>query len=191
VDRLDHRPAVDADPADVLTGDMISLPRCRRRAILGALAVLTAAPSVASAACPIELSAYRDRDGVASIEFTPAQDAAAVTNSFRLLLDNDLVLTGIVMWTDGVARPNGMITHQCPEGDVTGEEIAACTIWQGVVYSADAEGKIDLLPKQGAEAPPTLVLPDLGPSVAFWSEQRGAPKPRIPWDVFALQACQE
>jgi NAD(P)-dependent dehydrogenase (short-subunit alcohol dehydrogenase family) len=30
-----------------------------------------------------------------------------------------------------------MVMHNCPEGDVTGEEIAACTVWEGVIYTLD------------------------------------------------------
>ena len=36
------------------------------------------------------------RDGVAELEFTPTPEAATVTNTFRMLLDNDVVLDGIV-----------------------------------------------------------------------------------------------
>ena len=72
-----------------------------------AAALLTAAVP-ALAACPIELATYADIEGVAELEFTPTKDAATVSNTFRMLLDNDLVLDGIVpVDRTDVARPNG------------------------------------------------------------------------------------
>ena len=43
-----------------------------------------------------------------------------------MILDNNVVLDGIVMWAKA-KRPNGMITYKCPNGDVTGAEMDACT----------------------------------------------------------------
>ena len=129
------------------------------------MALLTsAAPSLA--ACPIELSTYADRDGAAEINFVPNREAVAVSNSFRMMVDKDVVLYGIVMWSDGVRRPNAMLMYMCPDGDVTAEEYEACTVWQGVVYTADETGKIDLLPAQGTPAPRTLIFPDLAHALA-------------------------
>src|SRR5689334_2948598 len=90
----------------------------------GSLAFL-AAGSVALAACPIELAVYGDAQSGSEIDFTPTGTSATVTNSFRMILDNNVVLNGIVMWNEGVARPNGALMYKCPEGDVTGAELAA------------------------------------------------------------------
>ncbi len=57
----------------------------------------------------------RSHKGAAELEFTPRQGAATVSNRFRVLLENDVVLDGIVQWSDEVARPNGMLMHQCPK----------------------------------------------------------------------------
>ena len=144
----------------------------------------------ALAACPIELAVYGDRDKAATIEFVPRGEGA-VSNRFRMRLDNDVVLDGIVMWSDAVARPNGMLMYKCPEGDVTGEELAACTVWQGVIYSSGKTGKIDLLPAEGTEAPETLIFPDLAYSLRHSSAYEQGGYSRLPWDVFAIQGCQE
>ena len=42
-----------------------------------------------------------------------------------------------------------MIMNNCPEGDVTGDDIAACTVWEGVIYSIGADGKVGSLPEEG------------------------------------------
>lgn len=147
--------------------------------------------SAAHAACPIELATYADKDKVAEINFTPGQGGATVANTFRMLLGNDVVLDGIVQWTEGVARSYGMLTHKCPDGDVTGEEYAACTVWQGVIYASDDQGNITLMPNEGVAAPRRLIFADLGP--ALRNAQAFGPKglEKLPFDVFEMNGCQE
>jgi hypothetical protein len=158
---------------------------------LACMALVSLAASPALSACRIELASYADMEGVAELEFAPTKDAATVSNTFRVLLDNDVVLDGVVQWSDGVARPNGMLMHKCPEGDVTGEELAACTVWQGVIYTSDDLGAIELLPAEGVAAPRKLILPDLGPSLRLSAAYGAGGFSKTPWDVFALKGCQE
>ncbi|MER8445102.1 hypothetical protein NKH52_18120 [Mesorhizobium sp. M1066] len=156
-------------------------------------------PANARAACPIELAVYGDAQSGAEIDFTPTGTSATVTNTFRMILDNDVVLNGIVMWNEGVSRPNGALMYKCPEGDVTGEELAACTSWHGVICTSDDKstkggtngGSIGLLPAEGVEAPKTLILPDLGPALRQSSAYGGSGFSKVPWNVFALKGCQE
>jgi len=153
-----------------------------------ALGLLPAAG--ASAACPVELAVYGDRDNAAGIDFRPATGLATVTNAFRMNLDNATMLDGIVMWSEGTERPYGSLTYNCPEGDVTGEELDACTVWQGVVYAVDDTGTVGLLPKTG-DAPKLLIFPDLGPSLSLSAAHGEGGFTKVPWDVFALKGCQE
>ena len=45
-------------------------------------------------------------------------------------------------------RPNGIVMYNCPEGDVTGDDLEACTVWQGLIYGVSAAGQVDnLLPE--------------------------------------------
>jgi hypothetical protein len=156
-------------------------------------ALIVMAPTIlpANAACPVELSTYGDRDKVAEINFTPAQGGATVANSFRMLLEKDIVLDGIVQWTEGESRSHGMLTYKCPEGDVTGEEYAACTVWQGVIYSVDEQGAVGLMPAQGQPAPKRLVFTDLGPSLQLASAFGKDGLSKVPFDVFEINGCQE
>jgi hypothetical protein len=155
------------------------------------LAALLAAASPALAACPIELATYADTRGVAELEFTPGKGGATVSNSFRLLLGKDVVLDGIVQWTRGFERPYGWLSRGCPEGDVTGADLEACTLWAGVIYTSDETGSIGLLPAQGEDAPKTLILADLGPSLNVAKVVGSAAGVPVPDDVFALMGCQE
>ena len=154
------------------------------------LAFLLGAASSALAACPLELAVYGDRDGAAEIDFRPKIDSATATNSFRMFV-GDVVLDGMVEWSDGAARPHGVLTQDCPQGDATGDELAACTLWNGVIYTSDEEGNIGLLPAQGAVAPATLVFAGLGPSLHASALHEAGGMPKLPWDVFALKGCQE
>ncbi|TIT58055.1 MAG: hypothetical protein E5W90_37115, partial [Mesorhizobium sp.] len=81
--------------------------------------------------------------------------------------------------------------YKCPTGDVTGDELAACTVWEGVVYSADEKGNIALLPAEGVDAPKALIFPDLGPSLQMSSAYGANGFSKVPWDVFSLKGCQE
>ncbi len=122
---------------------------------------------------------------------TKTGTSATVTNTFRLILDNNVVLNGIVMWTQGVSRPNGALMYKCPEGDVTGPELAACTLWNGVIYTTDEKGEVGLLPAEGIEAPKTLILPDLGPVLDHSAAHGTGGFSKVPGDVFTLKGCQE
>ncbi len=158
-------------------------------AILAALLV----PSAAQAACPQELAVYSERGKSVSIEFRPAPAGAAVhTMEFRAVFSqNDVVLDGVVLWTQGTPRPVGIAMHRCPAGDVTGDELAACTVWQGVFYAVDSGGEVGLLPRAGEDAAGQLVLPDFGPAVRDSRIYGAEGVSIVPWDVFRLSGCQE
>jgi hypothetical protein len=158
--------------------------------LAGLLAILFAS-SAAHAACPLELAVYGDAESEAGIDFRPTGESAVVTNTFKMVLDKGVVLDGIVMWTEGVARPHGSLMYKCPTGDVTGDELAACTLWEGVVYSADDKGNIALLPAEGMDAPKTLIFPDLGPSLQMSAAYGENGFSKVPSDVFSLKGCQE
>jgi hypothetical protein len=159
---------------------------------LGLAAAIALAFSVpARAACPVELAVYGEAQSGAELNFRPSGGNALVTNAFRMLLDNNVVLDGIVMWTEEPARPAGMLMHLCPEGDVTGEELEKCTVWQGVVYASDHEGNVALLPKEGSAAPQTLIFADLGASLRYSSAYGASGFSKIPFDVFTVKGCQE
>jgi hypothetical protein len=167
-----------------------------RRAALAALGILTGlvpafAPVWAHAAtCPQEKAIYRDRDNAYELAFSPVKsDAEANTHRFSLkVLGTALSLDGYVMGSTPVNRSNGVLFFHCPEGDVTGKDIADCTIWTGVVYDQSA-GRIDLLPAQGKAAADQVLLPDLGPAIQqskVWGEGRA----RVaPWDVLDFKEC--
>ena len=156
-----------------------------------ALVFLSGALAPAYAACPIELAVYSDHEKAAEIDFTPTMASAMATNSFRMILDNDDVLDGTVTWSEGTNRPNGALMYNCPDGGVAGAELAACTLWEGVIYTVDETGAVGLLPGQGKPAPKTLVLTNLGPSLRQSKAYGPNGFSTLPWDAFSLSGCQE
>lgn len=155
-------------------------------------ALLIARVSAAQAACPMELSVYEDEAKTAGIDFRPTGESMVVTNSFRMNLHSGVQLDGIVMWSEETPRPYASLLYQCPEGDVTGDEIAECTLWEGPVYAVGADGKAGLMPAEGSPAPQALILPDLGPTLrqaSIFAED--ADEAELPGDVFMLSGCQE
>ena len=175
--------------------DAPALRRAGRAATAAFAALLAGMPlaTTAHAACPQELAVYSERTGSASIDFRPAPPTAAVhTAEFRVVFaQNGVVLDGIVMQTETVTRPYGLAMHDCPEGDVTGQELAACTVWQGILYAVGQDGTIGLLPAQGEAAAAQLLLPDFGPSVRHSKIFGEGGVSMIPWDAFSLSGCQE
>ncbi|MBN9232708.1 MULTISPECIES: hypothetical protein [Phyllobacteriaceae] len=159
----------------------------RLSVLIQSLALLGASPALA--ACPIELAVYGEREQAAEIDFRPTMGSATTTNTFKMVVGKDVMLDGVVLWSGDAARPHGSLMHQCPEGDVTGGELAACTVWEGVIYTADAKGAVDLLPNERKDAPATLIFPDLAGQLGRSAIHDKLPK--LPWDVFALKGCQE
>ncbi|GLR48964.1 hypothetical protein KYK30_10170 [Shinella yambaruensis] len=159
------------------------------RAVL-VLAGFLAATAASAAECRQDRALYADRDGAYELTFEPVgSDAAATSHHFKLkILASGVVLDGVVMPGEP-ARSNGMVMHDCPEGDVTGEEIAACTVWEGVIYALDGAGDAGLLPEEGAAAAETLLLSGFGPSVRYstlWDDGKATV---APWDVFRRKEC--
>ena len=164
---------------------------CARISLLAGI-LLTGASAAVASACPQELAVYGDPDKSLTVEFMPREnEAMAASHSFEVKMANGIVLDGAVIWSGHAARPEGIMMNGCPDGDVTGEELAACTIWQGVIYSVDSLGNVDLLPPEGADAPEQLLFPDLGRAIrmsAVWGDGNVTV---VPWDVLRLEACQE
>lgn len=137
----------------------------------------------------MELAVYSADADAFGLDFTPNHEAGAtVTNSFKLVT-KDGVIPGRVEWSEAPARPWGALTQNCPDGDATGEELDACTLWQGVIYAVEADGAVVPLPAQGKPAPKRLILSGLGPMLAGTERFRDKPAPST--DVFELSGCQE
>lgn len=150
-----------------------------------------AASAADAADCRQDRAIYADRDAAYELAFEPVgSDAAATSHHFKVkVAASGAVLDGIVMTGEEVARSNGMIMHDCPEGDATGEEIAECTVWEGAIYALDGSGEASILPAEADGAADRLLLTDLGPSVRhskLWEDGKASV---VPWDVLIFKGC--
>ena len=161
-----------------------------RRAALTLLGLLAAGSALADEACMQGRGVYTDASGVYTLTFEPVNpETSAATHRFTVRVkDTPVLLDGYVMTTEPVARPQGMLFHNCPEGDVTGADIAACTVWQDIVYGVSG-GKIVLLPDQDKPAVGELLLPGFAPSLQSSSAWGKGKAEREPSDNLTLKGC--
>ena len=144
-----------------------------------------------AAACTQERAVYADDKGIYELTFQAVDpESSASSHSFKMTIKNTkLVLDGYVMPSEPVNRSNGFLFDNCPEGDITGDDIVACTVWQGVIYGHD-KGRIGLLPEQGKTAADEVLLAGFGPALQA-SSAWGPNKATVaPWDVLVLKGCR-
>jgi hypothetical protein len=152
------------------------------------IGLVSATPALA--ACPQELAIYEDSIGQ-SLTFTPPPaEGQAAEHAFSIRI-NGQDLQGVVMWSADPERPNGIVMDHCPDGDVTGEELEACTVWQGVIYGLTKDATAPFLGKRGSPFAEALLLPDFSRSVQSHTFKNSMPSPPKADDVFRMKACQE
>jgi hypothetical protein len=154
-----------------------------------AILLLAAAVPVRAADCPIERGVYAEAETRIELRFQPSGDNTPVSHRFVLAAPSGKMnVEGHVMFDPEIERPVAMAMHNCPEGDVTGADLAACTVWTGIIYASDRQtGHADLLPPEGADAPGNLILPGFGPAVS--RSAFGKVLSAMPWDVFEFKEC--
>ena len=143
----------------------------------------------AAADCPIERAVYAEAEAGIELRFEVSGESTPVSHRFSLVSPAaKMKVGGHVLYDPEIERPVAMALDNCPEGDVTGADIAACTVWKGIVYAADkASGEVGLLPEEGTDAPDSLILPGFGPAIA--ASTFGAAMTAMPWDVFKFKQC--
>ena len=151
----------------------------------------------ANASCLQELAIYKDAAANGELSFTQRDASTVDATLARFTItfpENNVVLDGVVMDAgEPFFRPLGMIMHNCPEGDATGDEIAACTVWQGIVYGLDKKGSVSYLAatNESKTAASTLLFPDLGAAVQMSTAFGAGKLSASPKDDFKQSACLE
>ncbi|WP_052183090.1 hypothetical protein [Rhizobium sp. YS-1r] len=141
--------------------------------------------------CAIEKAVFTEAEAGTTLSFRPVgSDSAAVSHLFTIT-GGKLKLDGHIMYDEETRRPGGMVMNNCPEGDATGAELRACTIWTGVPYILDvATGHIDILGPEGSEAPDAILMPGFGPAIrhsALWDKSGLR---QVPWDLYEFKECK-
>lgn len=166
----------------------------RNQAVLAISLAMLFATNAPAAECQQERAIYGDRDGAYELAFEPVgSEAAAATHRFKVrAVKGDFVLDGHIMMADEVTRSIGMIMNACPGGDVTGEELAACTVWQGVIYPIDKSGVLSqAVPAEGSDAADRLLIAGFGPALRFSRAWEEAKLNIAPWDELTFKECAQ
>lgn len=161
----------------------------RGLAAIAAFAIVAASP--AYAACTQDRAVYTDRDDDYTLTFKhfPEDQPVATSNEFVLQRnETDLKLDGVVM-RDEAARPNALIMYNCPSGDATGDELTACTVWEGVPYALKDGAEAEYLPKAKEPAAQALLLPNLSGAMSSFNFKLEKPIETFPWEVFRFKEC--
>lgn len=149
---------------------------------------LLAVDGVAPEPCLQEKAIYRGSDGYV-LGFEPVgSEAAAVSHRFEMTKDA-VTFTGFVMESDAPVRSLARVEKDCPEGDVTGADIAACTAHEGYVYAVSVAGEASNMPASTAPAAVHLLLSGLGPSLAAAPVAVALKLAPPSGDLFNLQGC--
>ncbi len=156
-----------------------------------AVACMAGTVPASAADCPIERAIYAEPEAKIEIRFQASGENSPVSHRFLLVAPSGkMTVEGHVMFEPEIERPVAMVMHNCHEGDVTGADLAACTVWTGIIYASDkATGHVELLPSEGADAPDSLILPGFGPTVS--RSVLGKDLDVVPWDVFELKECAQ
>ncbi|MGO4438004.1 hypothetical protein [Rhizobium sp. RAF56] len=164
------------------------------------LAFLFCSAALVSAILPVHAHAadcrqadaiYADRDGAYELRFQPiGSQTAAASNRFTIGVANTtVIMDGYVMSSEDPERSNGLLMFRCPEGDVTGADLDACTVWQGMVYGADAKGDFANLPGEEAGAAERVLFAGLGPAIRVSSVWGKGKATVAPWDLLTFKGC--
>lgn len=171
---------------------MVGRKMKRKGAIGLSIAAFLAAPvQVPAADCKQENAVYADRDGAYELRFTPLNSpSAAANNQFKInALNASVTMDGYVMPSEDPERAVGIVMFKCPEGDATGTELDACTVWQGMVYGMNTGGEVDNLKPEGAVAADKIFLPGIGPAIRAFEGWGGGKTMAAPWDVLNFKEC--
>lgn len=165
------------------------------RLVAAAVFAGLAAPPAGAADCTIETAVYGDSQAGYELAFRtprPWEMGGMATHLIELRFpDGETVLWGRIASNMGTSRDVARLYDGCalPTAETDGssdDELAACLVWEGVVYSLGdrSAGHVPNYDEPPAEA---LLLADLGRVIRYSGLVLGPGDE--PWDVFTLKGC--
>jgi len=136
--------------------------------------------------CPQALAAYSSKDQSVSVEFSGAADLSFV-----------MLIAGVDRRYEGYVYPGeddntiGVVLDNCPDGDATGDEIAACTVWQGSMQRVEQDGTEGVFALVNGPAAPALVFPGLVQSISERMPDLVDDPSATEIETLTLSACME
>ncbi|MEM6464140.1 MAG: hypothetical protein AAF724_19720 [Pseudomonadota bacterium] len=160
-----------------------------RASFLALIFVPLSVPSQASASgpsCPQSIAVYGSGNGLVAIEFSGAEDL-----SFAMLIESGPAYAGFVYPAEIEGAADAVVLDNCPDGDVTGDEITACTVWQGRLEAIAADGTVEAFSLSGGLAVAGLRMDGLAGALARRIPDMNAEPARAETETLTLSACQE
>ncbi|MCY6383421.1 hypothetical protein [Hoeflea prorocentri] len=136
--------------------------------------------------CPQVLAGYAANDDAVRLEFNGSDNM-----SFRFLVAGEEPYDGFVFEAENEPGIAGVILDNCPDGDVTGVELDACTVWRGHMYGIDDNGGTVELGAADAPAVGQLHLKGLAEALTKRLPDLAERIPQDQIERLNLVACQE
>ena len=156
-------------------------------AVAGLAAGEAGAEGKSARACPQALGGYGALDQQVLLEFNGDTDLG-----FRLIVgQGSRSLQGFVYPGEADEDMQAVVLDNCPDGDVTGAELDACTIWRGAIQATNTEGEIKPMPGADQPAAGFLQLQGLSAALVASEDYSDAGLPAGGFETFTLLACQE
>lgn len=153
------------------------------------------APAVGAAACLQQSGVYTDAQSGYEIRFRPGKSwemGGMTSHVFELHFPSgEPVLWGRIAGNMGTSRDTGSVFAGCArpgpdDGAMSEDEIEACRIWTGVVYTL-GERSATAVPFADAPAAEVLLFTDIGRRLRYSGLVDGPGDE--PDDVFTLNGC--
>lgn len=157
--------------------------------LMASLTLILAQAGSAFAACPQGLAVYKGVEGIGELNFQGGN--AEATRQIALIFPDVEPVVGYFTSNPAIGRVEMVIPLKCPEGDVTGEELAACVVYSSALYAINHAGDVAPLPESDEPAAEQILFPNLVP--ALWDNpQFGGNGPKShPAEIYRLSGCQE
>jgi len=157
--------------------------------LMASVMLILAPTGSAIAACPQDLAVYEGVEGIGELNFRGG--SAEATRQIALLYPEVEPVIGYLTADPVIGRIEMVIPLNCPQGDVTGEELAECVVYSSALYAINHAGDVSPLPQSEAPAAEQILLPNL--ASALWENPQfddSGPKSH-PAEIFKLAGCQE
>jgi len=145
------------------------------------------------AACSMTDAVYTDGELGYELRFRkgePWELYAMMSSVYELKLPDGRELWGYISSNMGTSRDVGSLFSGCErpgmdDDSMSEAEVAECRVWHNNVYAV-VDGKATWVPNEGEDAPPSLILADLGRTLRYSVLSSPGEEP---WDQFFLKGC--
>ena len=167
----------------------------RAATALALVAAFTGQTIAEEAACSLSNVVYTDGELGFELRFRegkPWEYYGMTTAVMELRMPDGRELWGYIHGNMGTSRDEGSLFFGCErpgpdDGGLTEEQVKECLVWNNNVYAL-TDGKAAFMPGEDEDAPPSLLLADIGRVLRYSVLSSPGDEP---WDQFFLKGCSE